>query len=240
MESCIANRLNSLSVLFCNLEKKVNDYLIKEDNKSIKNEIDSTIKGELEKIKEEIKLIKNKNDFPIKGVLETIKEEIKLIKNENDSSIKGELETIKEEIKLIKNENNSSIKGELDTIKENTYSTKNENNSSIKDELVLIKENTYSTKNETIDYSIKYELEKIKEDIHSIKMDFKKISKLQNNQNLEYMPNYLEYTIIYADFENNGICMYCQSEPYEPIDDILFGPVIDNDIYTNLKNILNN
>ena len=28
--------------------------------------------------------------------------------------------------------------------------------------------------------------------------------------------NYIEYTILYADFENCGICMYCPSEPYEP------------------------
>jgi len=116
MESCIANRLNSLYVLYSNLEKKV-----------------------------------------------------------NDSSIKGEFEIVKKELKSIKNETDS-----------------------------LINEIEY-----------------------------------KRNINLD-SPNYLEYTILFADFENNGVCIYCPSEPYEPNDDISFGPVIDNDIYTNLKNILNN
>ena len=138
MESCIANRLNSLYVLYSNLEKKVND---------------SSIKGELE----------------------IVKKELKSIKNETDSSIKEELEIVKKELKSIKNETDS-----------------------------LINETEY-----------------------------------KRNINLD-SPNYLEYTTLFADFENNGVCIYCPSEPYEPNDDISFGPVIDNDIYTNLKNILNN
>jgi len=138
MESCIANRLNSLYVLYSNLEKKVND---------------SSIKGELE----------------------IVKKELKSIKNETDSSIKGELEIVKKELKSIKNETDSLIN----------------------------------------------EIEH------------------KRNINLD-SPNYLEYTTLFADFENNGVCIYCPSEPYEPNDDISFGPVIDNDIYTNLKNILNN
>jgi hypothetical protein len=52
--------------------------------------------------------------------------------------------------------------------------------------------------------------------------------------------NYLEYTTLHADFEDCGICMYCPSEPYEPADEISSGPIIDNVIYTNLKNILYN
>jgi len=138
MESCIANRLNSLYVLYSNLEKKVND---------------SSIKGEFE----------------------IVKKELKSIKNETDSLIKEELEIVKKELKSIKNETDS-----------------------------LINEIEY-----------------------------------KRNINLD-SPNYLEYTILFADFENNGVCIYCPSEPYEPNDDISFGPVIDNDIYTNLKNILNN
>ena len=136
MESCITNRLNSLCVLYCNLEKKVNEYLSK-------NEKELFIKDEIEKIKEE----------PIVN-------------------------------------NNSTIKEELDSIK-----------------------NTIN--------SITHELRNKK------------------NINLD-SPNYLEYTLLYADFENCGICMYCPSEPYEPDNDISSGPIIDNDIYTNLKNILNN
>ena len=62
----------------------------------------------------------------------------------------------------------------------------------------------------------------------------------QKNINLESTPNYLEYTILYADFENCGICMYCPSEPYEQENDISYGPIIDNEKYTILKNILNN
>ena len=61
----------------------------------------------------------------------------------------------------------------------------------------------------------------------------------KKNVNLE-APNYLEYTLLHADFENCGICMYCPSEPYEPDNDISSGPIIDNAIYDNLKNILNN
>jgi len=131
MESCITNRLNSLSVLYCNLEKRVNDLLTKK---------------ELEEIKE-------------------IKRELKSIK---------ELEIVNGELKLIKNNNNLC------------------------------------------------ELRR------------------QLNIELKSTPNYLEYTILYADFENDGICIYCPSEPYEPVDTVLSGPVIDNNIYTNLKNILNN
>ena len=55
MESGIANRLNSLCVLYCNLEKKFNDYLSK-------NETDSSIQGELEEIKDELIKIKINND----------------------------------------------------------------------------------------------------------------------------------------------------------------------------------
>ena len=159
MESCITNRLNSLCVLYCNLEKKVNEYLSK-------NEKELFIKDEIEKIKEELKLIKRESDS---------------LENKN------EIEKIKEEPIV---NNNSTIKEELDSIK-----------------------NTIN--------SITHELRNKK------------------NINLD-SPNYLEYTLLYADFENCGICMYCPSEPYEPDNDISSGPVIDNDIYTNLKNILNN
>jgi len=80
------------------------------------------------------------------------------------------------------------------------------------------------------------QLDTIKNTINSITYELRH----QKNVNLESTPNYLEYTLLYADFENCGICMYCPSEPYEPDNDISSGPVIDNDIYTNLKNILNN
>ncbi len=144
MESCITNRLNSLCVLYCNLEKKVKDYLIN---------------------------------------------------NENDLLIKEEIEKIKKELIEIKTENNSS---------------KQDNGDSLK---------------------IKDELDKINSIMHELRY--------QKNVNLD-TPNYLEYTLLYADFENCGICMYCPSEPYEPDNDISSGPIIDNEKYTNLKNILNN
>jgi hypothetical protein len=160
MESCITNRLNSLCVLYCNLEKKVNDYLSKNEKDILKKE------------------------------LEEIKEELKSIKEDNNLSIKRELEIINGEL-MIKNDKNYKIKDELDSIK-------------------------------NIINSITHELR------HQI------------NIKLKSTPNYLEYTLLYTDFENNGICMYCPSEPYEPADTVLSGPVIDNNIYTNLKNILNN
>ncbi len=144
MESCITNRLNSLCVLYCNLEKKVKDYLLN---------------------------------------------------NENDLLIKEEIEKIKKELREIKTENNSS---------------KQDNGDSLK---------------------IKDELDKINSIMHELRY--------QKNVNLD-TPNYLEYTLLYADFENCGICMYCPSEPYEPDNDISSGPIIDNEKYTNLKNILNN
>ena len=87
MESGIANRLNSLCVLYCNLEKKFNDYLSK-------NETDSSIKGELEEIKDELIKIKINNDSSIKCELEEIKGEIKSIKEENNLSINRELEIV--------------------------------------------------------------------------------------------------------------------------------------------------
>ena len=162
MESCITNRLNSLCVLYCNLEKKVNDYLSK-------NYDDSIIKEEFEKIKGELREIKE----------------------ENNLSIERELEIVNGELKIIKNDKNYKIKEELDIIK-----------------------NT----------------------INSITRELRH----QKNVNLESTPNYLEYTLLYADFENCGICMYCPSEPYEPDNDISSGPIINNAIYDNLKNILNN
>ena len=165
MESCITNRLNSLSVLYCNLEKKVNEYLSK-------NETGSLTKEGLEKIKEELKSIKEENNLSI----EEIKEELKSVKGENNLSLKRELEIVNGELKIIKNDKNYKIKDEL---------------------------------------------------------------RYQKNINLEG-PNYLEYTLLYADFEDCGICMYCPSEPYEPDNEISSGPIIDNAIYTNLKNILNN
>lgn len=161
MESCITNRLNSLCVLYCNLEKKVNDYLSK-------NYDDSIIKEEFEKIKGELREIKE----------------------ENNLSIERELEIVNGELKIIKNDKNYKIKEELDIIK-----------------------NT----------------------INSITRELRH----QKNVNLD-TPNYLEYTLLYADFENCGICMYCPSEPYEPDNDISSGPIINNAIYDNLKNILNN
>ena len=176
MESCITNRLNSLCILYCNLEKKFNDYLLK-------NETDSLTKEGLEKIKEELKSIKEENNL-------SIKEELEEIKGKNNLSLKGELEIINGEFKIIKNDTNKKIKDELDSIK-----------------------NTIN--------SITHEL------------------RHQKNINLD-TPNYLEYTLLYADFENCGICMYCPSEPYEPDNNISSGPIIDNEKYTILKNILNN
>ncbi len=75
-----------------------------------------------------------------------------------------------------------------------------------------------------------------------IKEQQKTILKDSKNEESQFIEkeNYLEYTIIYADFENCGICMYCPSEPYEPADEISTGPVINNETYTYLKNILNN
>jgi hypothetical protein len=162
MESCIANRLNSLCVLYCNLEKKINDYLSN-------NYDDSIIKEEIEKIKGELREIKE----------------------ENNLSIERELEIVNGELKMIKNDKNYKVNDELDSIK-----------------------NTIN--------SISHELRN------------------QKNVNLESTPNYLEYTLLYADFENCGICMYCPSEPYEPDNEISSGPNIDNEKYTILKNILNN
>jgi hypothetical protein len=161
MESCIANRLNSLCVLYCNLEKKINDYLSN-------NYDDSIIKEEIEKINGELREIKE----------------------ENNLSIERELEIVNGELKMIKNDKNYKVNDELDLIK-----------------------NTIN--------SISHELRN------------------QKNLNLD-TPNYLEYTLLYADFENCGICMYCPSEPYEPDNEISIGPIIDNAIYDNLKNILNN
>jgi hypothetical protein len=210
MESCIANRLNSLYVLYCNLEKKVNDSLIK---------------GELEIVKNEMKSIKNETDSSIKEDIQLIKNELKSIKNETDHSIKEDIQLIKNELKSIKNETDHSIKEDIQLIK-------NETDHSIKEDIQLIK-------NET-DHSIKEDIQLIKNEMKSIKKEFEKIRDLQYDKNLESTPNYLEYTTLYADFENNGVCIYCPSEPYEPDNDISFGPIIDNDIYTNLKNILNN
>ena len=82
---------------------------------------------------------------------------------------------------------------------------------------------------------MKDELDSIKNTINSITHELRN----QKNINLD-IPNYLEYTILYADFENCGICMYCPSEPYEPENDISGGPIIDNEKYILLKNILNN
>ena len=138
--NCITNRLNSLCVLYCNLEKKVKDYLIN-----------------------------NENDFRIKEEIEKIKEELREIKTENNSLKINEKFTSKQD-----NDDSSKIKDELNTIK-----------------------NTIN--------SITHEL------------------RYQKNVNLD-TPNYLEYTLLYADFENCGICMYCPSEPYEPENDISSGP----------------
>lgn len=169
MESCIANRLNNLYILYYNLEKKINDNLSK-------NEINLSIKEELKLINEEV-------NISIKEELEEIKRELKIIKGDNNFSLKGELEIINGELKIIKNERNYEIKDEL----------------------------------------------------HSIKNELR----YQKNINLD-TSNYLEYTLLYADFKNCSICMYCPSEPYEPDDDISEGPIIDNEKYTILKNILNN
>jgi len=161
MESCITNRLNSLCVLYCNLEKRFGDYLSK-------NEMDSIIKGELEKIKEELQLFKK---------------ETNLFENREEKN----LEKIKQDI-------------------------------------------IYNNK-----YIIKEELNSIKNTINSITHELQ----YQKNININTQ-NYLEYTLLYADFENCGICMYCPSEPYEPDNNISSGPIIDNEKYTILKNILNN
>ena len=204
MESGIANRLNSLSVLYCNLEKKVNEYLSK-------NETNLSINRELEEIKDELIKIKINNDSLIKGELEEIKEikdELIKIKINNDSLIKCKLEEIKGENKSIKEENNLSINRELEIVNGEIKIIKNDKN-----------------------YKIKDELDKINSITHELRH--------QKNINLD-TPNYLEYTFLYADFENCGICMYCPNEPYEQENDISSGPIIDNAIYNNLKNIFNN
>jgi hypothetical protein len=83
----------------------------------------------------------------------------------------------------------------------------------------------------------KKEYENIEQQLDIIKEEQNTIKKqLQYNEKA----NYLEYTTLHADFEDCGICMYCPSEPYEPADEISSGPIIDNAIYTNLKNILYN
>ena len=83
MESCITNRLNSLCVLYCNLEKKVNEHLSK-------NEKELFIKEELEKIKEELKLIKEENNLSTNRELEVVNGELQIItptekKNETEN-----------------------------------------------------------------------------------------------------------------------------------------------------------
>ena len=97
MESCITNRLNSLCVLYCNLEKKVNEHLSK-------NEVDSTIKEEIKQIKGELSEIKKENDSLIKGELEIVNGELKIIKNNNNSTVKEELDSIKNTINSITHE----------------------------------------------------------------------------------------------------------------------------------------
>jgi hypothetical protein len=82
--------------------KNETDSLTKEELKSIKEENNLSIKGELEEIKEE---------------LEEIKGELEEIKGENNLLIKGELEIINGEFKIIKNDTNKKIKDELDSIK---------------------------------------------------------------------------------------------------------------------------
>ncbi len=83
----------------------------------------------------------------------------------------------------------------------------------------------------------KEEYEHIEQQIKTIKAEQKMIKKqLQYNEKA----NYLEYTTLFADFEDCGICMYCPSEPYEPADEISNGPIINNETYTYLKNILYN
>jgi hypothetical protein len=87
----------------------------------------------------------------------------------------------------------------------------------------------------------KKEYEHIEQQIQIIKEEQKSIKRqLQYKEEFIENGNYLEYTTIYADFENCGICMYCPSEPYEPTDEILTGPVINNETYEYLKNILYN
>jgi ATP-dependent Lon protease len=174
MESCIANRLNNLCVLYCNLEKQVNNYLSKNQN-------DLLIKEELDKIKRELEEIKKKEENNL-----TIEKELKSLKEENNLLLKEKLE----EIKIIKNEKNYNIQDELNSIKNMINSITNE---------------------------LRY----------------------QKNINLDSQ-NYLEYTLLYADFENCDICMYCPSEPYEPEYYTQSVPIIDNEKYTILKNILNN
>jgi len=148
--------IKQLNVLYCNLEKRVNNLLTKEELEKIKGEFNSI--RELEKIKGD-------NNLSISRELEELKGEFNSIK---------ELEIVNGELKIIKNNNNLC---EL---------------------------------------------------------------RHQKNIKLKSPPNYLEYTLLYADFENCGICMYCPSEPYEPADTVLSGHIIDNNIYRNLKNILNN
>ena len=97
MESCITNRLNSLCVLYCNLEKKVNDYLSK-------NYDDSIIKEEFEKIKGELREIKEENNLSIERELEIVNGELKIIKNDKNYKIKEELDIIKNTINSITRE----------------------------------------------------------------------------------------------------------------------------------------
>lgn len=109
----------------------------------------------------------------------------------------------------------------------------------IEQQLDIIKEEQKTIKKQIIEKEkepeYKKEYEHIEQQIEIIKEEQNIIKK----QIIE-KANYLEYTTLHADFEDCGICMYCPNEPYEPADEISSGPIIDNAIYTNLKNILYN
>jgi len=90
--NCITNRLNSLCVLYCNLEKKVNDYLSKNYDDSIIKEELKSINRELEIVNGELKIIKNDKNYKIKEELDTITRELRHQKNVNLESTPNYLE----------------------------------------------------------------------------------------------------------------------------------------------------
>ena len=125
-----------------------------------------------------------------------------------------------------------TIKKQIEIIKEEPKTIKKEYEH-IEQQIEIIKEEPKT---------IKKEYEHIEQQIEIIKEEQKTIKKqLQyKEKSIIEKENYLEYTTIYADFENCGICMYCPSEPYDPTDEISTGPVINNETYEYLKNILYN
>ena len=180
--------------------------------------IQKKIKKEYEHIKQQIEIIKEE-EKPIKKEYEHIEEQKQIIKEEQKQIIKEEQKPIIKEYE--------HIEQQIEIIKEEQKIIRKE------EQKPIIKEEQKP---------IIKEYEHIEEQIEIIKEEQKIIRKqLQyKEKQLIEKENYLEYTTIYADFENCGICMYCPSEPYDPADEISNGPIINNETYTYLKNILYN